>query len=561
MGIKVLSQLLRYSQTIRHLKARQLWYMGLYRALPQRYRRPPEPSAGDLILRRNVSRRTEFVPPIPQAGAVIQSSGKFTFVGKTVHLGWPPNWKMADKGDRLWCYNLHYHDYIWPLAFEEARLLAESWIDSCPFLHGAASWRPYPISVRLGNWLKYFLGVHAERCRAEPVFTEKLVKSIAVQTAWLLKNIEMHLLGNHLFENAVALCLVGVFFDGPLADRCAKRGLGLLQREMNEQILPDGGHFERSPMYHSRCLYLLADLYNLGMEKVIPQLEDFLLRMWSWLRCMCHPDGQIALFNDAAHNVYLAPVSLSAYLTELLQREPSHVSGAFGLSDSGYYGWAGHDDEYVVCDAGSIGPDYQPGHAHADLFSFELSLNGQRMIVDSGTSTYGAGPEREYLRGTAAHNTAEVNGRNQVDVWGSFRVGRRVKPHDVHFNPSPDGFALSAWHDGYKHDFGISHKRMFVFRKNHDLRITDLFRGISTQCIHTRLHFTTSCSVTFEGATCVVKNQSAALTITLDGYTILGVEETPVSLDLGSTESAHCLILDLPNGTTSGNIAISWRLP
>ena len=558
MGIRGLSQLSRFSHTIRHLKARQLWYMGLYRALPQRYRRPHEPSAGDLILRRNVSRHTKCVPPVPQCQGIVSDRGHFTFLHKTVHLGWPPNWTMAEKEDRLWCYNLHYHDAIWGLPFEEARVLVDSWIDCCEFQHGAASWRAYPISVRLGNWLKYFLGTHAERCQAEPAFTEKLVKSIAVQTAWLLKNIEMHLRGNHLFENAVALCLVGVFFDGPLGETCTRRGLLLLRQELNEQILPDGGHFERSPMYHSRCLYLLVDLYNLGMEKAIPQLEDYILRMWRWLQSMCHPDDRIALLNDAAHNVYLTPAYLSAYLSQLLMRELGFSSGAFGLSDSGYYGWAGPDGEYVVCDAGPIGPDYQLGHAHADLFSFELSLNGERMIVDSGTSTYSAGPEREYLRGTAAHNTVEVNGRNQVDVWGSFRVGRRVKPHDVHFDPSPDGFVLSAWHDGYKHDFGISHKRTFAFRKGHNLRITDTFQGVSNQCIRMRLHFAPDCSLTATDGCYIVKNLSASLRFAFDGYAAPGVEKTLVSCELGKSEAAHCLVLSLPKGTAVGNMMVSW---
>jgi len=558
MDIRALSQLARYYQTIRHLKARQLWYMGLYRALPQRYRRQNEASAGDLILRRNVNHRTEFVPPVPQCQDIVSDRDQFTFHHKTVHLGWPPNWRMADKEDRLWCYNLHYHDYVWRLPFEEARVLVESWIDCCEFQHGAASWRPYPISVRLGNWLKYFLCTHVERCQVEPDFTEKLVKSVAAQASWLLRNLEIHLLGNHLFENAVALCLVGAYFDGPLAETCAKRGLDLLERELNEQILPDGGHFERSPMYHCRCLYLLADLYNLALDKAIPQIEDCLLRMWQWLQCMCHPDGRIALFNDSAHNVYLTPISLSSYLSRLLQREPPHPSGVFGLSDSGYFGWAGPDGEYVVCDAGAIGPDYQPGHAHADLFSFELSLNGERMIVDSGTSTYSAGPEREYLRSTAAHNTVEVNGRNQVDVWDSFRVGRRVKPRDVHFSPSPDRFVLSTWHDGYKHDFGISHKRTFAFRKGHDLRITDTFQGISSQCIRMRLHFAPDCSLTAAGGCYIVKNLSASLRFAFDGYAAPGVEKTPVSFELGKSQTAQGFVLALQEGSAVGNITISW---
>lgn len=496
MGSNPLSQLPRLYQTVRHLEARQLWYLGRYRVLPQRHRSPCKTFSGELSLRRNISHRVGFEPPVPQCDSIVSDRGEFTFVGKTVHLGWPPNWRMADKEDRLWCYNLHYHDYIWGLSFQEALILAESWIDSCKFQHGAASWRPYPISVRLGNWLKYFFATHIDRCQAEPRFTERLLESITTQTDWLLKNLEIHLLGNHLFENAVALCFVGAFFDGPLAETCAKRGLDVMQCELDKQILPDGGHFERSPMYHSRCLYLLADLYNLGMEKVMPQLEDYLLRMWSWLQSMCHPDGQIALFNDAAHNVYLSPVSLSAYLSRLLQREPPHSSGSFGLSDSGYFGWTGPDGEYVVCDAGSIGPDYIPGHAHADMFSFELSLKGFRVIVDSGVYDYEPGSMRQYCRSTRAHNTVEIDGQDQCEMWGAFRVARRGNPQDVKWQPFGEGFHLSAWHDGYKRLKGRPiHRRDFSWYNSGRLMVKDRVIASYPQNIVSRIHLHPDCKI------------------------------------------------------------------
>ena len=558
MGIRMLTKLSRLTQTAWHLKATQFWYMGLYRVLPQRYRSLHIPFEDKLVLRKNIRCRIKFVPPIPYYDNIVSDTGEFTFLHKTVHMNWPPDWEKANKEERLWCYNLHYHDYIWGLSFEKAKILVESWIDSCSFRQGAASWRPYPISVRLCNWLKYFFCTNAKRCQTEFDFTEKLIKSVATQAGWLLKNIELHLLGNHLFENAVALYLVGACFDGSLAETCTERGLDLLKHELDEQILSDGGHFERSPMYHCRFLYLLADLYNFGIDNMIPQIEDCLVRMWSWLQLMCHPDGQTALFNDSAHNIYLSPVALSEYLSRLLDRASPHPLGAFGLSDSGYFGWIVSDDEYIVCDAGPVGPDYQPGHAHSDIFSFELSLNGRRMIVDSGTSTYSSGPERQYLRSTAAHNTVEINGRNQVDVWGSFRVGRRVKPQDVRFTPSLDGFELSAWHDGYKHNSGLRHRRTFAYRKKHNLRITDEFQGIANQNIRTRLHFAPDCIIKIADSCCVIKNGSVSLQITFDGYTSPHIEKTHVSFDLGGSVNAQCLILSLRDKETIGNIFVSW---
>lgn len=558
MGISIFSRFSRYYHTVRHLKTQQLWYMGKYRVLPQHHRSPYVAPFEGASLWSNVSHRTRFEAPVSNCENIVSEDGELTFLHKRVHLGWPPSWGLAEEQDLLWRFNLHYHNAIWGLPFDVAKVLVGSWIDCCEFAQGAASWRPYVISVRLGNWLKYFLCTHANRCQAESDFTEKLVKSVAAQASWLLKNLEIHLLGNHLFENAFALYMIGMFFDGPLAKTCAKRGLSLLQGELNEQILPDGGHFERSPMYHLRCLYLLADLYNLGVDKDIPQLGECLLRMWQWLQYMCHPDGQIALFNDAAHNVYLNPESLSSYLSRLLQKEPPRPSGPFSLPESGYYGWNDVDGEYLVCDAGPVGPDYQPGHAHADMFSFELSVNGERMIVDSGTSTYSRGPERDYLRGTAAHNTVEVSGENQVDVWGGFRVGRRVKPCNVRFTPSADGFELSAAHNGYQRDFGLIHRRTFVFRKNQNVRISDVFVGATNRRILMRLHFPPGCVVTAKGGYYAVKKESVLLRVFLKGYAMPQVESGSVAFDLGKAEAAQSLVLPLRDGTNSGDLTIVW---
>ena len=79
-------------------------------------------------------------------------------------------------------------------------------------------------------------------------------------------------------------------------------------------------------------------------------------------------------------------------------------------------------------DVGEIGPDYRPGHAHADTLCFELSVFGQRLVVNSGTSEYGLGAERLRQRGTAAHSTVQIDGADSSEVWSGFRVARRARP-------------------------------------------------------------------------------------------------------------------------------------
>ena len=40
--------------------------------------------------------------------------------------------------------------------------------------------------------------------------------------------------------------------------------------------------------------------------------------------------------------------------------------------------------EYLILDAGKPCPDYLPAHAQADMLTYELSIDGQWIVVDSG---------------------------------------------------------------------------------------------------------------------------------------------------------------------------------
>ncbi|MEN9780004.1 MAG: hypothetical protein RL014_1152 [Pseudomonadota bacterium] len=96
-------------------------------------------------------------------------------------------------------------------------------------------------------------------------------------------------------------------------------------------------------------------------------------------------------------------------------------------TDSGYVR-LDNGPAVALLDVAPVGPDYLPGHAHADTLSFELSVGAQRVLVNSGTSCYGSSAERLRQRGTAAHNTVVVNGQDSSEVWGGFRVARRPLP-------------------------------------------------------------------------------------------------------------------------------------
>ena len=117
---------------------------------------------------------------------------------------------------------------------------------------------------------------------------------------------------------------------------------------------------------------------------------------------------------------------------------------------TGYFGYR-HGGDSLIVDCGPVGPDYQPGHAHCDTLSYELHVGGVPIVVDSGTFDYEPGQFRHYLRSTAAHNTVRIDGQEQSEIWGQFRVARRARPVEAHLSDWAGGrLVFSGEHDGYR---------------------------------------------------------------------------------------------------------------
>jgi uncharacterized heparinase superfamily protein len=180
--------------------------------------------------------------------------------------------------------------------------------------------------------------------------------------------------------------------------------------------------------------------------------------MLPWLACMTHPDGQPAYFNDTVAYNSASLGDLAGYLRRLeLSVETTQGDGLTALPQSGYYRYRGGATDVFV-DAAPIGPGFQPGHAHCDMLSFELSLSGQRVFVNTGVSTYNDNERRHAERSTAAHNTVSIDSLEQVEIWGAFRVGRRARPEDIRHGED----FVEAAHNGFRQR-GIRHRRRFDF--------------------------------------------------------------------------------------------------
>lgn len=404
---------------------------------------------------------------------------RFCFLNETHDLS-SGGWDDPAR-EKLWRYNLHYFDDLnardATARSEWHRALIRRWVCENPPAAGTA-WEPYPTSLRIVNWIKWALEGNS--------LSLESANSLAVQARWLSKRLEIHLLGNHLFANAKALVFAGLFFEGSDARDWLNMGMRILEREVPEQILPDGGQFERSTMYHALALEDMLDLVN-----VTTVYGSLILAQWSrfvgswrnridlmrdWLSAMSHPDAEIGLFNDAAFGIAPTPVELQRYATGLGFRPlPPQNADLIHLAESGYVR-VQRDGAVALIDIASVGPDYLPGHAHADTLSFELSLFGQRVLVNSGTSCYGTDAERLRQRGTSAHNTVVVDGQNSSEVWGGFRVARRARPIGAEIRHGED-IVVRCAHDGYDRLIGRPrHAREWFFGKN-TLVVTDRVSG------------------------------------------------------------------------------------
>ena len=493
---------LRYWHTLRHLKVRQIAARAIRKWRRLDLRPPAE------------QRERECLAPIgidPWRASALGANGKFTFLNETRAVRGAADWNMPDA-PKLWLYSLHYFDWINARhaqtdaadAGEAARWI-KRWIAENPVPQGNG-WEPYPLSLRIVNWIKWMV----RRPAIDAATAAAVLRSLELQAHVLSQRLERDLLGNHLFENAKSLIFAGCFFEGAHADKWLARGCKVLAKELGTQVLADGGYFELSPMYHSIILEGILD--SLALQQAYPdrplaeqglgrpRLEQIALRMLRWLADMTHPDGQIALFNDAAMDVAPSLSMLSRYAERRGLAVPSaaRVDGVRAMSASGFVR-VNRGPLSAIVDVGEIGPRHVSGHGHADTLSFEWSLGRRRVGVNSGTSLYGEGPERLRQRGTAAHNTVVVDDQDSSELWRGFRVARRAHPRDVRIDALNEPWTVSAAHDGYRRMPGrCIHRRRWQVSAN-SLRVADRVEG-GHAVARARFHFHPDIRVSLRGA-------------------------------------------------------------
>ena len=459
-----LSLLLR---TLVHLKPIQLFFQVYYRIWRPHFRWFTAPNIEDV----------NSVVPIVKLKSLIEEDC-FTFLNQTSRFS---SWN-DDRLGMLWTYNLNYMDWLGQdgLPVEVGAYWVERFIEELP--HNKIGLAPYPIALRGINWIKFI-------SKNRQALTDKqIVKwndALYSQYKLLQRKLEFHLLGNHLLEDAYSLFIASIYFSDK---QFYKKAVRLLLKELNEQVLPDGAHFEQSPMYHCILLDRLLDCYGFsccnirfeGQEQVNVYLGKVAIKMLGHLHSITYTDGTIPLFNDSAYGIAPAPKDLFDYACRL-----GLVWIAIPMKECGYRKLSCRGIECIV-DVGNMTATYQLGHSHADTFNYELRLNGQPFIVDAGISTYNKNRRRQLERSTAAHNTVTVNGISSSEVWSGFRIGKRAKV----VLKKDAANQIIATHDG----FGRKRLHTRAFRLGYnELEVKDHISSACGACSY--IHFASDVTV------------------------------------------------------------------
>ena len=231
-----------YYYTLRHLKLRQILHqiqhkIRLYPIRDKRFIKGSPIHKTGFIL--------ELMPYIEKPNSY-SGEKSFTFLNlKADFIGWEDKRQGA-----LWLYNLNYMDFLLQkkITFEDVSYWINLFIDTLP--QNRSGMEPYPISLRGINWIKCI----SHNQELIPITEQqKWDSALYSQYLSLYSNLEFHLLGNHLLENAYSLLWGGLYFR---EDKFYEKAVWLLTKELNEQILPDGAHYELSPMYHEILLDL-----------------------------------------------------------------------------------------------------------------------------------------------------------------------------------------------------------------------------------------------------------------------------------------------------------------
>jgi uncharacterized heparinase superfamily protein len=355
-----------------------------------------------------------------------------------------------------------------PAAQARARALIARWIDRFGEWTPLA-WRADVLGRRLVAWLAEYPFFAAG---SQEPFRNRFFRSLARQHRHLarlarLGGAALGPAGHGRLAALAALVHAAACLEG--GGERLRRPLALLLRELARQILPDGGHVERSPAIQLAALRDLVALRGalLAGRHPVPQaLQSAIDRMAPMLRFYRHGDGGLALFNGTAEGD-------AAAIDAVLALAGADGKPPAGAPHTGFQRLAA-GPALVLVDTGLPAPPELDRAAHAGTLAFELSLGGERLVVNCGARPHATGEWLKAQRATAAHSTLTLADASSSELLPEGGLGRRPR-HVLCRREEGEGATLvDASHDGYAPAFGALHRRrLYLAPDGEDLRGED----------------------------------------------------------------------------------------
>ncbi len=426
-----------------------------------------------------------------------------------------PYLDFARVGDHkvIWELNRHQHLTLLAQAFhltgrqqylDEAFRQIESWLDANPFLGGVNWASALEVAFRAVSWAWLW---QMAGSRMPPALASRFLTGLYHHGSYLANNLSVYFSPNtHLLGEAVALHALGVLFpEFPHAANWAGTGGRVVEEALERQVRRDGSHFEQSAYYHVYALDFF--LFHRVLARPGPEYDARLIQMAEYLDALLGPSGLLPLIGDDDGGRVFHPYGERAEFGRATMatcavafERPEWLRAKEDVAEQAAW-WLGAEaltarpapakaitsrifedagtavmaagGVHVVIKAGPFGAG-SAGHSHSDVLSLTVRLGQREILIDPGTFTYMADPEeRDWFRGSAAHNTVRMDGRDQAVPGGPFR-----------WEETPAA-SIRIWRTTNERDdldaecryAGFTHRRRVAFLKPFTLVVLDTVEG------------------------------------------------------------------------------------
>lgn len=438
-------------------------------------------------------------------------------------------WRLDPATGRLWpgadtyCFAVDFrHDgsrgdvkYVWePNRLQDLALLAADWrLHQRPeslaaVAAGISSWHeanpPFGgvawasgIEVALRS-ISLVLVLSLAGDGLSPEVTKQIGQILVASRSWLELFPSLYSsANNHRVAELVGLVAIGAATGGDTT-----QWMDALEAELLKQIFPDGSPAEQSPNYGAFTVEMALLARRLAGSAARPKLDERLVAFARYAAAL-GPSRFLAPGDDDEGRVLRDPAAPEDYPTAVaaaVSASPGTgatetlrgllfgaglpavvtLSGLTSFRDGGvsiYRGAAAGRQIRLSFDHGPLGYLSIAAHGHADALALTLAVDDMPVFVDPGTYLYGSGGAwRRWFRGTPAHNTLNIGGENQSLIAGAFNWTQHAASELIEARSEGGTLQLAARHDGYRHRFGVTHRRD-VALVGDELSVRDVLLG------------------------------------------------------------------------------------